>query len=213
MVWPALIAAGGALLGGALNRKSQKKQNAITRAREDSAIQRRVSDSKASGIHPIYGVGGQGASSAALPAGDYSETSTAASNVGNAMSATRINEVSIEEAKSRTRLNNAQSSQIAANSLMARTSQKSNSQQDLGLTDVGTQRTVGLSLDADIQNFEDKYGDAASIMVVPKLAHERLGKTYPTKWLNKQIDAQKRRKFPRVNYTYKNGRKIYDRSK
>lgn len=74
MVWPAIIAGGAALIGGALANRSNRKvadqtnalqqelsaeQTALQREFAQSGVQWRVEDAKAAGLHPLYALGGQ----------------------------------------------------------------------------------------------------------------------------------------------------------
>lgn len=52
-----LIAAGSTLLGGFLGRQHQDEMIEREHQRQDTSIQRRVADSRAAGIHPLYGLG------------------------------------------------------------------------------------------------------------------------------------------------------------
>ena len=63
MVWPAIIAAGAAIGGGLLAGQQSKagaKGTAFTRARDDSAIQRKAADARAAGLHPLFALGSTG---------------------------------------------------------------------------------------------------------------------------------------------------------
>jgi len=74
MVWPAIIAAGAALAGGALsgdrNRRSVHEQMDFQREFAQMGIRWRVADAKAAGIHPLYALGSSGASAAPISVGD-----------------------------------------------------------------------------------------------------------------------------------------------
>lgn len=76
MVWPAIIAGGAALLGGALANRSNRKvadqtneaqreinaQNtALQREFAQAGIRWRVEDAKAAGLHPLFALSGSGA--------------------------------------------------------------------------------------------------------------------------------------------------------
>lgn len=66
-----LISAGSSLLGGLLNRKSAKKQvdqnTALQREFAQNGIQWRVADAKKAGLHPLYALGGGGATYSPSP--------------------------------------------------------------------------------------------------------------------------------------------------
>lgn len=67
MSWAsALIQAGGSLLGGLIGKKSQEDANAQNAAKQEEfakhGIQWRVEDAKRAGLHPLYALGGSGAS-------------------------------------------------------------------------------------------------------------------------------------------------------
>jgi len=67
MSWAsALIQAGGNLLGGLIGKKSQEDANEANAARQEEfakhGIQWRVEDAKRAGLHPLYALGGSGAS-------------------------------------------------------------------------------------------------------------------------------------------------------
>jgi len=74
MVWPAIIAAGAALAGGAMagdrNRQSVHEQMDMSREFAQMGIRWKVADAKAAGIHPLYALGSQGASYAPISVGD-----------------------------------------------------------------------------------------------------------------------------------------------
>lgn len=74
MVWPAIIAAGAALAGGALsgdrNRRATHEQMDAQREFAQMGIQWRVADAKAAGIHPLYALGAQTPSYAPIAVGD-----------------------------------------------------------------------------------------------------------------------------------------------
>lgn len=87
MVWPAIIAAGAGLLAGKLSQDAadDRADEANRRAEEmaKSGIRWRVEDAKAAGLHPLYALGGAGAtySPAVAPVFDQSQ------NVGRAAEA------------------------------------------------------------------------------------------------------------------------------
>lgn len=64
--WAPLVNAGFELIGGALDRSSANRQiaqsNAYQREFAQSGIRWRVEDAKAAGLHPLYALGGPGAS-------------------------------------------------------------------------------------------------------------------------------------------------------
>ena len=106
MVWGSLISAGAKLAGGALDFfGSERNRSAVlSNAREDRALQRefaqhgirwRVKDAQAAGIHPLYAIGGAGAtyspSAISLPAGGNlgRGLADAGQDIGRAIDSTR----------------------------------------------------------------------------------------------------------------------------
>lgn len=89
MVWPALIAAGASLVGGALSKKSAKdtSQQEYERQKEfaQMGLRWKVEDAKAAGLHPLAAIGAGGASySPTISAGggpDYSGLASAAGDL------------------------------------------------------------------------------------------------------------------------------------
>lgn len=65
-MWPAVIAAGAALAGGAIAnrnaRKQQARNEALQREFAQQGIRWKVADAKAAGLHPLYAIGASGAS-------------------------------------------------------------------------------------------------------------------------------------------------------
>lgn len=101
-----LISAGTSILGGLLGKKSadEAREQSLALARENMALQRefaqsgiqwRVEDAKKAGIHPIYALGGAGASFSPVSANFTADTSVpnalaaAGQDIGRAVHATR----------------------------------------------------------------------------------------------------------------------------
>lgn len=105
-MWGSLVSAGANLLGGLLGRSDAKdareqsnalaeKNIALQREFAQSGIQWRVEDAKKAGIHPIYALGGSGASFSPVSANFTADTSlpnamaAAGQDIGRAINATR----------------------------------------------------------------------------------------------------------------------------
>lgn len=95
MVWPAIIAAGAALAGGAMssdaNRRSMHEQMDAQREFARMGIRWRVEDAKAAGIHPLYALGAQTSSFSPVAVGDTMgpAIAQAGQDISRAMDATR----------------------------------------------------------------------------------------------------------------------------
>lgn len=98
MVWPAVIGAAAALAGGALsgdnNRKLMHEQMDMQREFAQMGIRWKVADAKAAGIHPLFALGGSGASAAPISVGDSygPAVAMAGQDISRAMMATRTQE-------------------------------------------------------------------------------------------------------------------------
>lgn len=84
----AAISAGASLVGGAMNRRAQKKANRQAQYQFDQqmdySIQRRVADAKKAGIHPLYALGASPGASPTIMAGQH-DSGSAISDAGAAI--------------------------------------------------------------------------------------------------------------------------------
>lgn len=82
-MWPAIIGAGASLIGSAISARGASKTRKLAGkqfdAQMDETIQRRVTDAKKAGIHPLYALG---ASSGASPTASISGQSSTGSIIG-----------------------------------------------------------------------------------------------------------------------------------
>lgn len=87
---PALIAAGGNIIGGILGESSKNKDRALSKEFAQQGIRWKVEDAKAAGIHPLAALGAQTTSySAPVGAGLAEGFAGAGQDVSRAINATR----------------------------------------------------------------------------------------------------------------------------
>lgn len=87
---PALIAAGGNILGGILGESSKNKDRALSKEFAQQGIRWKVADAKAAGIHPLAALGAQTTSySAPVGAGLAEGFAGAGQDVSRSINATR----------------------------------------------------------------------------------------------------------------------------
>lgn len=121
---PALIGAGGSLLGGLFNQQAQERENRIARQREDTAIQRQKADAIAAGINPLAALGVSGAGSASMPVADLGGSiERAAGGVASSMveeatfalnAAQTLSNIKLQDAQAKAMLMEAQSRTVAS---------------------------------------------------------------------------------------------------
>lgn len=213
LIGGALIGAGSSLLGGMLGSKSQKKANQQNIDALKYGLGWKIQDAKNHGIHPLAAIGAPTTSGNAVSVGDYG-VGSAGRAVGSAVGRGRENllqKAQILESDARTRLINKQADQVELdmiNSTLARNKQNGNVQQDAHGNEIVTpQTTHGLNIESDVQNIEDKYGEVISLPAGVIKAVKDAGKIVPE--AHKVYKSYS--KFPPVNYTYKNGKKVYDK--
>lgn len=86
----ALLSGATSLLGGFLGDRAAKKAQKWAAAREDTAIQRRVRDSVAAGVHPLFGLGASVTASNPVVAGNVGDSlREVGQDVGRAVDATK----------------------------------------------------------------------------------------------------------------------------
>lgn len=88
MVWPAVIAAAGALAGGLMSKRAAAKNTAMQREFAQQGVTWKADDARRAGIHPIFAMGAQTHSFAPTYVGD-SGLSAAGQDVSRAMYASQ----------------------------------------------------------------------------------------------------------------------------
>lgn len=129
----ALISAGSSLIGGLLGRKGQKDANAQNEALQrefaQNGIRWKVADAKAAGLHPLFALGGSGATytpaAQSVMAPMASSLDAMGQNVSRAMSAQQTtqerqaNELQLELLRSQINKNNTEAAAVASESQRA----------------------------------------------------------------------------------------------
>ncbi len=137
----------GSALIGAIGGRGRGKRTRQQWAREDSAIQRKVSDARAAGIHPLFALGGAtGGTSAQItpPSGNIvgnALTSLARqhANKGRAAQSSLVDSSLIDQATANTRLANARAESVEwelKNSINKRAEGEANIRQDVVIPDI-----------------------------------------------------------------------------
>lgn len=88
LIGSALISAGGSLLGGIMGNNTEKKQMRMQREFAQNAIQWKVKDAEAAGIHPLYALGANTVSYSPIQTGSLGQgIQQAGQDIGRAVEA------------------------------------------------------------------------------------------------------------------------------